>query len=57
MRLGISQEQLTTRLKNILDEYPVGAGPFKEFLQNADDAKVRRRCFCERTALEQYSYS
>lgn len=23
------QEELTTRLRNILEEYPVGAGPFK----------------------------
>ena len=27
------QEQLTTRLHNILAEYPPGIGPFQEFLQ------------------------
>ena len=32
------REELTTRLRNILDEYPPGIGPFKEFLQNSDDA-------------------
>jgi hypothetical protein len=36
------QEDLTTRLHNILEEYPVGIGIFKEFLQNADDAGARR---------------
>ena len=33
--------QLTTRLRNILREYPEGIGPFKEFMQNADDASAR----------------
>ena len=33
---------MTTRLRNILDDYPSGVGPFKEFLQNADDARARR---------------
>jgi sacsin len=33
-------EDLTTRIHNILLEYPPGIGPFKEFLQNADDAKA-----------------
>ena len=32
------QEDLTTRLSNILREYPPGIGPFQEMLQNADDA-------------------
>jgi len=36
------KEDLTTRIRNILDEYPFGLGPFKEFLQNADDAKARK---------------
>ena len=36
------KEELTTRIKNILDEYPTGLGPFKEFLQNADDAKAKK---------------
>ena len=35
------KEELTTRLRNILEEYPTGIGPFKEFLQNADDATAR----------------
>lgn len=46
------REDLTTRLKNILDEYPPGAGPYKEFLQNADDAKARRFAVC----LDQTAY-
>lgn len=29
------QEELTSRLQNILEEYPIGIGVFKEFLQNA----------------------
>lgn len=29
------QEKLTTRLQNILREYPQGLGPFYEALQNA----------------------
>mgnify|MGYP001387497822 CR=1 FL=1 len=32
------QEALTTRLANILEEYPVGVGSLREFVQNADDA-------------------
>ena len=36
------QEDLTTRLYNILEEYPPGIGIFKEFLQNADDACARK---------------
>ena len=36
------QEDLTTRLHNILEEYPPGIGIFKEFLQNADDAGARK---------------
>jgi hypothetical protein len=92
------QEQLTTRLKNILEEYPVGAGrwmsqkqsfpkplfllttdardnvwvatesdwlewttgvcceltgPFKEFLQNADDAQARRFAVCVGPAVQE----
>jgi sacsin len=39
-------EALTTRLRNILDEYPTGSGPFKEFLQNADDAGARTFALC-----------
>ena len=31
-------EPITTRLKNILDEYKEGAGVLKELVQNADDA-------------------
>jgi hypothetical protein len=45
------REDLTTRLKNILDEYPPGVGPYKEFLQNADDARANRFALClDRTA-------
>ena len=36
------QEDLTTRLNNILREYPPGIGPFQEMLQNADDAGATR---------------
>ena len=36
------QEDLTTRLSNILREYPPGIGPFQEMLQNADDAGASR---------------
>ena len=40
--LGIEQtgphEPITTRLKNILNEYKEGVGVFKELVQNADDA-------------------
>ena len=35
------REELTTRLRNILHEYPPGLGAFNEFLQNADDAGAR----------------
>ena len=35
-------EKLTTRIHNILREYPPGLGTFKEFLQNADDAGARK---------------
>ncbi|KAI8508001.1 hypothetical protein Bbelb_142410 [Branchiostoma belcheri] len=31
-------EKVTQRLKNILNDYPEGAGIFKELIQNADDA-------------------
>lgn len=40
------REDLTTRLRNILEEYPRGVGPFKEFLQNTDDARARRFALC-----------
>ena len=32
------RESLTTRLRNILRDYPDGVGVFHELLQNADDA-------------------
>src|SRR3990167_6523529 len=35
------QEQLTTRIHNILRDYPPGIGIFKEFIQNADDARAK----------------
>ena len=31
-------EKLTTRLHNILQDYPAGIGPFRELIQTADDA-------------------
>ena len=34
-------EKLTTRLHNILQDYPAGIGPFRELIQNADDAGAR----------------
>eukprot|EP01052_Picozoa_sp_SAG31_P013459 SAG31_NODE_809_length_11922_cov_15.915504_7_plen_148_part_00 len=36
------QEDLTTRLHNILEAYPPGLGILKEFLQNADDARAHK---------------
>eukprot|EP01114_Cavostelium_apophysatum_P019852 TRINITY_DN6498_c0_g1_i1.p1 TRINITY_DN6498_c0_g1~~TRINITY_DN6498_c0_g1_i1.p1 ORF type:complete len:1581 (-),score=487.74 TRINITY_DN6498_c0_g1_i1:38-4732(-) len=36
------KEELTTRISNILEDYPTGIGPFKEFLQNADDARAKK---------------
>ncbi|XP_078588971.1 sacsin-like [Branchiostoma floridae x Branchiostoma japonicum] len=33
-------EKVTQRLKNILNDYPEGAGIFKELIQNADDARA-----------------
>ncbi len=36
------KEDLTTRIANILQDYPVGVGPFKEMIQNADDARARK---------------
>ena len=38
-------EPLTTRLNNILNEYKVGVGIFKELIQNADDAGATKVCF------------
>ena len=38
-------EPLTTRLNNILREYKVGVGIFKELIQNADDAGATKVCF------------
>ena len=38
-------EPLTTRLNNILREYKVGVGIFKELIQNADDACATKLCF------------
>ena len=38
-------EPLTTRLKNILNDYKVGVGIFKELIQNADDAGATKVCF------------
>ncbi|CAE7284590.1 SACS [Symbiodinium natans] len=35
-------EPLTTRLKNLLKDYPADVGLFKEMVQNADDAGATR---------------
>ena len=40
------REDLTTRLKNILDEYPAGVSTLREFVQNADDAGATRLVLC-----------
>ena len=46
------REVLATRIRNILREYPPGVGPYKEFLQNADDAHAR----CFTVLLDDNSY-
>ena len=38
------RESLTTRLRNILKDYPEGAGVLHELLQNADDAGASDFC-------------
>lgn len=38
-------EPITTRLRNILQEYKEGVGIFKELIQNADDAGASKVCF------------
>lgn len=38
-------EPLTTRLRNILQEYKEGVAIFKELIQNADDAGASKVCF------------
>jgi hypothetical protein len=40
------QEALTTRLSNILEEYPPGVSSLREFVQNADDAGANRLVIC-----------
>ena len=35
------QERFTTRIRNIIREYPWGLGVVKEFLANADDAGAK----------------
>jgi hypothetical protein len=35
-------EELTTRLANLVRQYPAGPGIIKEFIQNADDAGATR---------------
>ena len=40
------QEALTTRLANILEEYPPGVSTLREFVQNADDAGASRIILC-----------
>ena len=39
-------EALTTRLANILEEYPPGVSTLREFVQNADDAGASRIVLC-----------
>lgn len=39
-------EALTTRLSNILDEYPPGVGTLREYVQNADDAGASALVLC-----------
>jgi len=39
-------ESLTTRLRNVLSEYPLSTQTLCEFLQNADDAKATSSLFC-----------
>ena len=39
-------EALTTRLSNILEEYPPGVSTLREFVQNADDAGASRLVIC-----------
>ena len=39
-------EALTTRLRNILDEYPPGVGTLREYVQNADDAGASALVLC-----------
>ena len=39
------REKLTTRLKQILTDYPCGKELLKELLQNADDAQATEICF------------
>ena len=39
------EEPITTRLHNILNNYPEGAQILKEQIQNADDAGARRISF------------
>ncbi len=38
-------EPLTTRLRNILQDYKEGVAIFKELIQNADDARASKVCF------------
>ena len=53
-------EPLTTRLRNILQQYKEGVAIFKEIIQNADDARASKVCFvvdwrenpCERLLTE-----
>lgn len=39
-------ESLTTRLANILEEYPPGVSTLREYVQNADDAGAKRLVLC-----------
>ena len=39
-------EALTTRIANILDEYPPGVSTLREYVQNADDAGASTLVLC-----------
>jgi sacsin len=41
MRLFGQVERLTSRLRQLIHDYPEGLGIIKELLQNADDAGAR----------------
>ena len=48
-------ERLTTRIHNILNDYPPGVTVLREFLQNADDAKADTFHVCLDCRTNQYS--
>lgn len=40
-RLNREEVDVTSSLKNILDNYPAGSATLREFLQNTDDAGAK----------------